>query len=108
MEVKITHAFTKTFAQFPHFNQHWPQSIGDSACLIQSTPLGASVKGPGSFHWLTPSLSWVQQADSTCTTSVITRGTGRENHALVTSVHVFTIALHSFLALARTLASNNI
>ena len=43
-----------------------------------------SAEGPDSFHWFTPS--------SSC----------------VTSVHVFTIALHSFLSLAHTLASTSV
>ena len=47
--------------------------------VIQSTPPGVQSKGPAAFTGFTPSASCVQQADPTCTTSVITRSTGREN-----------------------------
>ena len=110
MEVTITHTFTKTFAHSQHFNQlgsnttiHWRLRMANTKYTY-----GSSVEGPGSFHWFTPSASFVQQADPTCTASVITRGTGRKNPALVTSVHAFTIALHSFLSLAHTLASSTV
>ena len=102
MEVPITHTTTKTFAHFQHFNQlgsnttiHWRLCMANTKYTS-----GSSVEGPGSFHWFTPSASLVQQADLTCTASVITSlavQVGRTPHWSRQFMHSQSLSIHSSL-----------
>ena len=102
MEVTITHTTTKTFAHSQHFNQlgsntaiHWRPCMANTKYTS-----GSSVEGPGSFHWFTPSTSLVQQADPTCTASVITSlavQVGRTLHWSRQFMHSQSLSIHSSL-----------
>ena len=104
MEVTITHTFTKTPAHSQHFNQLGSNTAIEfdwRLCMANTKHTsGSSVEGPGSFHWFTPSASFVQQADPTCTASVIPSlavQVGRTLHWSRQFMHSQSLSIHSSL-----------